>query len=333
MLSLPIYEYLFQRIREKLPIEASLSDVVAELLHVSHDSAYRRIRGETPLVLEEAKTLCDAFNLSLDSLFKTKEHSVLFSYVRLNNSDYGFDYYLQGILNSIETISSIEGAEIMYLTKDIAFFHYFGNRTLFAFRYFFWMKSIMQHPDFASRKFSLDYLTSALEKKGNRILQLYNKIPSSEIWNTECINSIITQIEYYRDAGYFNSESDSEMIYEALGELIMHLKIQAEYGCKFMPGENPSVKKNNFEFYYNRMVLGDNTIIAGADGKKTLYLNYDVLDYLVTQDEVFCNDVYQKLSVLMKKATLISNASEKQRNIFFNLLLRKIPKHKNMVKL
>ena len=40
-----IQEYLFRRIRENLSVEDSLADVVAELLHVSNDSAYRRIRG------------------------------------------------------------------------------------------------------------------------------------------------------------------------------------------------------------------------------------------------------------------------------------------------
>ena len=50
-------DFLFQRIKEMLPQHVSMVDVVSEVLHVSSDSAYRRIRGETPLVLEEAKQL------------------------------------------------------------------------------------------------------------------------------------------------------------------------------------------------------------------------------------------------------------------------------------
>jgi len=45
-------EFLFQRIKELLPPHAPLVDSVANILHVSSDSAYRRIRGETPLVLD-----------------------------------------------------------------------------------------------------------------------------------------------------------------------------------------------------------------------------------------------------------------------------------------
>src|SRR5687767_1631624 len=93
-------EYLFRQIRERLPQEVSLADAIAELLHVSNDSAYRRIRGETPLVLEEARILCEAYGLSLDHLFRAGKDKVIFHSVRVNNDQYNFKQYLAGILRS-----------------------------------------------------------------------------------------------------------------------------------------------------------------------------------------------------------------------------------------
>jgi hypothetical protein len=322
-----IQEYLFSRIKEKLPLEASLADIIADLLHVSNDSAYRRIRGETPLVLEEAKILCENFGLSLDETLTSKKNSVSFTAFSLNNDHYSFKTYLKDILHNLKLVSSFDEKEIIYLTKDFSIFHNFLNKPLFAFRYFFWMKSILHHPDFTSLKFSMDILTKEIEEIGQQIIRTYNSIPSIEIWNTECVNSTISQIEYYREAGYFASEDDVEKIYNALRDTIEHLRLEAAAGCKFYPGENPDFQKSNFQFYYNRVVLGDNTIIAMMNSKKILYLNYDVLNYMVTQDENFCNDVYSKLQNLMRRATILSNVSEKQRNIFFNILLKKIPNH------
>lgn len=322
-----IQEFLFRRIKEKLPVEASLADVVADLLHVSSDSAYRRIRGETPLVLEEAQLLCEAFSLSLDQGLSSKENSVVFTAFNLNNDNYSFKSYLKDILHNLKLVASFEDKELIYLTKDFSIFHNFLSRPLFAFRYFFWMKSILQHPDFVGLKFSMDILTKDIEDIGEQIVRTYNAIPSTEIWNTECVNSTISQIEYYREAGYFVSDSDLGKIYSSLRDAIEHLRTQADTGCKFYPGENPDYQKSNFQFYYNRVVLGDNTIMTILNGKKILYLNYDVLNYMVTQDEAFCNDVYSKLQNLMRRATILSNVSEKQRNIFFNILLKKIPNH------
>ncbi|HWI93545.1 MAG TPA: hypothetical protein VNT20_19830 [Flavisolibacter sp.] len=325
-------EYLFRRIKEKLPIETSLADVVAELLHVSNDSAYRRIRGETPLVLDEAQILCEAFSISLDQILNNKENSVSFTAFNLNNENYSFKSYLRDILHNLKLVASFDQKEIIYLTKDFGIFHNFLFRPLFAFRYFFWMKSILQHPDFVHLKFSMDILPQELEDMGQQIIRSYNAIPSIEIWNTECVNSTISQIEYYREAGYFASDEDVEKIYNALRSAIEHLRIEADAGSKFYPGENPDFQKSNFQFYYNRVVLGDNTIMTTLNGKKILYLNYDVLNYMVTQDENFCNDVYSKLQTLMRRATILSNVSEKQRNIFFNILLKKIPTHTTAVR-
>jgi hypothetical protein len=173
----------------------------------------------------------------------------------------------------------------------------------------------------------MNLLPKDIEEIGHGIIKVYNTIPSVEIWNTECVNSTISQIEYYREAGYFSSHEDVEKIYNALRAAIEHIRLQADTGCKFLPGENPDFQKSNFQFYYNRLVLGDNTIMTILNGRKILYLNCDVLNYMVTHDEKFCNDVYAKLQTLMRRATILSNVSEKQRNMFFNFLLKKIPNH------
>lgn len=325
MPGLSIQEILFQRIRERLPANASLADVVAERLYVSNDSAYRRIRGETPLVLEEAKTLCDVFGISLDELLGARHDTVSFSVSNVDSGDNSFRNYLQGILNNFKMISAAGQKEIFYLSKDIPVFNNFLFRPLFAFRYFFWMKSILQHPDFTGRQFSIDMLPPDIEEIGREINLQYSNIPSTEIWNTEAVNSLISQVEYYREAGYFKTEEDTMKIYESLRELIEHFRVMADMGRKFLPGENPAMKRNNFQFFYNRVVLGDNTILVSMDGKKIVFLPFDVLNYMITTDEAFCTNVYEKIQTLMRRATLLSNASEKQRNIFFNILLKKIP--------
>jgi hypothetical protein len=190
------------------------------------------------------------------------------------------------------------------------------------------MKSIIQDPGFADKGFEFSLLSEEAEKLSQKLVVAYNKVPSVEIWNTECINSAISQIEFYKESGLFVSSKDIKTVYEALEETIIHLKSEVEYGCKFMPGENPESKKSNFRFFYNRIILGDNTIMVVTDRVKTVFINYDVLNYMSTQDENFCNPCYDDLYRMMKKSTLISQTSEKQRNIFFGILLNKIRERK-----
>jgi len=325
MQSVRIQDYLFQRIRERIPAGASLADEVSTHLYISQDSAYRRIRGETLLVLEEAQVLCAAYGLSLDEVLQVREHSIAFQFMRLNNENYGFGPYLNGIRDGLRQLAAAREREVIYLSKDIPVFYNFLFEPLFGFRYFFWMKSIMQHPDFTDRKYSSNSLPPDILACGREISQLYASLPSTEIWNTECVNSTISQVEYYREAGYFSDDSDADQVYAALRQLLEHLQVQAEFGSKFLPGNNVSMQKNNYQMFYNRMALGDNTILSVADGKMGAYLAYDVLDYMSTSDEKFCNSIHEKMRLLIRRATILSNASEKQRSIFFNTLLKKIP--------
>jgi hypothetical protein len=324
-------EFLFQRIKEMLPPSVSLTDAVSEILHVSSDSAYRRIRNETPLVLQEAKDLCEHFHLSLDQVLSLKSNSVLFENIRINNKQYSYKEWLTDLIGLVKTIDSFKQKEVIYLTKDVPVFHNFYYKPLIAFRFYFWMKTILQHPDYVTKAFDLNGVSPEIEALSMALTKCYTQIPSIEIWNTEGINSVISQIEFYKDSGLFSSAADIKAVYQAVEETILHLKNQVEYGCKFMPGENPQTKKLNFTFFYNRVVLGDNTILVTTDNIKTTYLNYDVLDYMVTRDETFCDQCMEDLNNLMRRATVISQTSEKQRNIFFGILLAKIEDRINKI--
>jgi hypothetical protein len=193
------------------------------------------------------------------------------------------------------------------------------------------MKTIIQHPDFVKKEYAPGCVSAEIIALSREISRAYNQVPSTEIWNTECVNAAISQVEFYKDSGYFSSSADIKSIYEALEETFIHLKNQVEYGGKFMPDENREMKKNNFGFFYNRVVLGDNMILAITDNAKTVFVNYDGLNYITTRDETFCNYCYEDLQNQMKRSTIISETSEKQRNIFFGIMLNKINDRKKNV--
>ena len=321
-------EFLFQRIKELLGADDSMVDSVAEILHISTDSAYRRIRGETPIVLDEARELCMHFELSLDTLLNVRAGSTLFQNVRINTRTYVYEQYLKDLLKQMQFVASVAHKEIIYRTKDISLFHNFYFEPLIAFRYFFWMKTILHHPDFTGKAFTMNCAPAEIIDLSKQLSRLYNRIPSVEIWNTECVNAAITQIEFYKDSGYFSKASDIKLIYESLEETLIHLKNEVEFGSKFMPGDDHELKKNNFTFYFNRVLLGDNTIMVITDNTKTVFLNYDGLNYLTTRDEDFCNSCHEDLQNLLKRSTIISETSEKQRNIFFGIMLKRIAERK-----
>src|SRR5215467_13023506 len=178
MPSNPAQEFLFQRIKELLPPSESLTDAVSEILHVSSDSAYRRIRNETPLVLEEAKQLCEAYRLSLDQVLNIKNNSILFENIRINNERYSYENYLSDLVNQVQYINTFRSKELIWLTKDVPLFHNFYFQPLIAFRYFFWMKAILQHPDFATSTVDLHGVPPEIERISREFTKEYTQVPS-----------------------------------------------------------------------------------------------------------------------------------------------------------
>ena len=58
MHSTELKQQLFNHLKEKLPPHLSLVDELEDLLDLSADSVYRRIRGDKPITMAELKTIC-----------------------------------------------------------------------------------------------------------------------------------------------------------------------------------------------------------------------------------------------------------------------------------
>ena len=329
MESFELQKQFFKQLKSGLPDHLSLPEEVAELLSISTDSSYRRIRGEKAITLEEIQKLCNHFKLSLDQLLSIDTDTTLFYGQWADYRNFNFETYLTDMLKHLQRINSFEKKLMYYEAKDIPPFHHFQYPELAAFKYFFWMKTILQYPSLAKKTFSITDIPKSIPAIGKKIIETYNAIPSIEIWSIETINSSIRQIEYYRDGGVFESKSDIALIYDQLENLIDHMEKQAESGTKFPIDVEPGGDGKNFQLFFNEVILGHNTILAVTDEAKTVFLNHGVLNYLTTHDKKFCDYTEESLQNIMRKSSLISSVSERERNKFFNALRKKIASKKN----
>jgi hypothetical protein len=70
---------IIQQLKTKIPSDKSVVDELATILDVSTDSAYRRIRGEKLLTIDELHKLSIHFKLSVDQLFGLQADEFLFA--------------------------------------------------------------------------------------------------------------------------------------------------------------------------------------------------------------------------------------------------------------
>ena len=320
-----VQQLFFQHIKGNLPPHLSLVDEVAEVLDISNDSAYRRIRGEKAISFEEIQKLCSYYKVSLDQFLHLQSDAIIFTGRVDYNSKTIFEDYLQNVYQQLNLIQSFEMKHIYFLMKDIPHFVHFQVPELATFKFYFWMKSILHDESLQKVKFSLDDPRyEKLYPLSKNIIEAYNKVPTTEIWNVESINSTIRQIEFYRDSGLYKNESDVKMLYEKLEELINHIERQAETGVKFNFGTEPNANSTPYRLFVNEFVTLDNTLMAEINNVKLTFINHSVLFFVATRDEKFNESMFTNLHNMMKKSTLISGVGEKERVRFFKILRDKI---------
>jgi hypothetical protein len=316
---------LFAHIKNSLPAHISMVDELAALLDISYDSVYRRIRGEKPITLDELKLLCEKFNLSLDQVLQLSSNKILFTDPEADGDIKDFKQYLSGLLLAFEQFAQFKQREMLYLSKDVPVFHFFYFKELLAFKAFFWDKSILNNPEFENRNFDLkNYDVTGSFAVGQKILQYYNDMPSSELWNYESINSTILQIEYYRDAGIFETREDLNAVADSCDAMLQHLQKQAEKGVKFLPGAGEAGYKAPLKLYINEIILGNNSIMVELDGQRTSFINYIVLKYISSTDRNFTEKTFNNFNNLVSRSVMISGTGEKERSKFFKTLRERV---------
>jgi hypothetical protein len=320
-----IQQQFFNHLKTLLPPHLSLVDELGDLLGLSADSVYRRIRGEKPIALSELKTICEKYHLSLDHVLQLQNDSVVFQAPGINGKRVSFVEYMNGLISQVKYFNSFEKKQVLYLCKDLPPWYFYIYPEIAAFKTFVWIKTIQNNPEYANKKFSLkEYPFEDCYKLGQELIRLYNQIPCIELWNYESIISTTRQIEYYRDAGIFANVKELDIIVDSFERSLDHIQDQAEKGCKFFPGESDVNHKAPLKLYVNEVILGNNTILVELNDNKYSFITYNVLDYLITKDARFTDIVFSNFYTLMSRSALISETGEKERNRFFRSLKLKV---------
>ncbi len=316
-----LQQVFFQHIKSKIPPNLSLVDEVAEILGISNDSSYRRIRGEKIISFEEISRLASHFKLSVDQVLNLRSSdTTVFSGNFITVEDFDFTKWLQQMHRDLQFIASFKNKQLIINCKDIFVFHHLAFPEVASFKNFAWMKTLIRYPQFNHVPFSFEHLQSPLLDIGLKAARLYTQIPGIEIMNIENIHTTLNQIEYYKVTRGFRSPEDLKLIYEKLHDMINHIEAQAEAGLKFMPGEKPNSQSAEYNLYVHDFTIGDHSSIAIVENTKISFVLHNIINYMTTRDERYTEYHYNFLQNIMKKSVLLSKSGEKLRSGFFYLI-------------
>ncbi|MDQ3108334.1 MAG: hypothetical protein M3R17_00425 [Bacteroidota bacterium] len=328
-----IQEQFIQRLKETIPPNHSLVDEMADLLGVSTDSAYRRIRGETALTIDEVSKICSHYRIAFDYAGVTggRGDSVTFSYNHLSDNPESFEKYLENIVSDLRQIKPLEKKEIIFAAEDVPIFHHFQFPKLSAFKLFYWSRSILNAGTPEGKMFEPSAVSQKMLDTVKEIYELYLHIPSIEIWSEDTLNSTLKQLEYYWESGLFKNKKDMNDVLDDIAKMIKRIEWQAAHSTKFH-GEVPGASTTqNYTLYNSELMIGNNCVLISAGAGRRVYISHNTFNTMVTTNAGFCDETENWLKNLIKKSTPISGVSEKQRFRFFKSMNDKIAKMQERV--
>lgn len=310
---------LFEQLKSHASSNISLVDALADLLNISNDAVYRRIRGEKKLDVDELTKICTHFNISFDALVGAKQQTLNFRYIPLDLNDaVVYKHYMKQLLQSFTALAKANKKEVFFTAIDIPMFHFLPYTELTLFKVFSWSNStgafIGNFGEFCT--LMKDDELIGIYKQLNAV---YKVIPSVEIWTDRTFDTILRLIDYYFESGYFSSTDEALLLCSQLLEMINGINKWSTYGFKDeLSGMIP------YRLYLSGIELENNFVVMKREQTTSCIIKLYTINSMITTNKDFCNESMKWINNAMHKSTLISGASQKESFKFFNLLTQKV---------
>ncbi|MFT5511859.1 MAG: hypothetical protein ACI8SE_000253 [Bacteroidia bacterium] len=303
--------------------DGNFANDLAALIGVNVDAAYRRIRGVTALTYHEIEKMCVHYSVSFDSVINYHGRLVPFQFNAMFREGFSIEVYLQQISDQLKELATSQESRFVITAMDLPYFRQFGFKGLSQFKLFFWQRSVLNLPDFRSKKFDLSSEPSNYDALTQSIFENYYQVSSTEIWTPESVDSSIKQIEYYFDAGMFEDDTIAAKLCDELTELIENVQKEAEFGRKQIQTKD-GTKSARFEMYQSDIFLSNNSIQAYNKGRVYTYLSFNSFNSLMSFSPSFSDECHEWIEQIRIKSILLSEVSEKLRYQYFLGLQKKI---------
>lgn len=314
-----IQQILFDHLKNSTIGNTSLIDTLSDLLNISADGVYRRMRGEKLLDLGELIKICLHFRVSIDGIMGINNQALQFNYAPLDLSNLEmYKRYMTQLLQSFSDLSKVEDKEMFLTALDIPMFHFLPYTELTLFKVFSYSNS--------TGAFQGKYGEFCKLIKDDELINIYkqltmsyNVIPSVEIWTEGTFDAILRSIDYYFESGYFSSADEALMLCSQLLDMVTNINKIADRGFK-----DHLSSKIPYKLYLCDIELENNFVIMRRGPTISCIVKLYTVNSMATSNPDFCNESMKWINNTMKKSILISGGSQKESFKFFNLLNQKI---------
>ncbi len=315
-------EKFVSKLKSIVASNLNLAEELADLLNISNDSVYRRLRGQSAFTIDEVGKISEKYDLPMESIFSTSKEHVSFNFNPLYAQTNNFFTYMRWYADYLTSLAGVPGTRIIYAADDVPVLRHFNFPNLAAFKAFYWSKAVLNINYLPNDKFKLNAIPPELVELNKKTALAYAKLDCTEIWTNETITSTLKQVQYYWECNFFESNADVLLIINEIRQMIHQMNKECE------DNENENRQRiGHFMLYNSDVMIGNNCVLVepgNPQHSKRVFLGYNTFNTLSTTDNAFIDETSAWMNNLLKKSILLTGSGEKQRSIFFRKMLEKL---------
>lgn len=309
---------LIETVLNHIPKNEKSVVYLVNMLNLSRESAYRRIRGDIPFTVQELVKLATSLEFSVDSIFdQEKQNHSFFDISRISRDSTNLFLFMLKKYNEIhEKIVFAKKKEAIMAFNSFPPPFYAGFQNLFKFTYYKWLYQDSETPrnePFSKMVLPDDAVLFQKKIRGNTI-------PGKNIILILDMNiflNLIKEIQYFYQRKMLNEE---ELL--LLKEEIV--KMVELYGEIAQTGIYGSA---NIQLYLSPLCVNSNAVYYNYDDKVEPYFWIFTINPVIIQNMRFTSLQLKWLNSLKRQSVLITLSNEIMQAEFFFQQLDYIDKY------
>ncbi len=302
---------LISILKQKTPPGENAVNILTDIIPLSKEAAYRRLRGDIPLSLEEAVRICQKFNISLDLLMNVQQaNKYSFNLHALFETDGIENYYLmmkQSLDKLSETVKdptiNAQYTFVRNIMPELFVFKYDSIIKIFLFR---WLYQII--PGHFPQKMIDIKPPQKLIEVMRQFSVMSQRISASLIIDSVAFTDFIRDITYWRELNMVSEEEISQLKKDVLAAL-KEMEMAASEG-KFKSGYP-------FTLYVSHILIDSSYTLFKIPDYEVCSVNIYGLNCLTcTNPKVLANQEVW-MDYLIRNSTLVSKSGKLTRIEYF----------------
>ncbi|MES2798340.1 MAG: hypothetical protein V4683_20390 [Bacteroidota bacterium] len=325
---LTIQEIIFQKIKEKLTPDQDMPQELAKVLDIGIHSAYRRLRNEVSLGLDELEKLIEHYQLNFFEFISESPSSYYFHGTNLDKSNKDYRSGLLKYVYYVENFKLIGVKCITYCGLDIMPLKLMSSPIILTFQEYFWNYTLGQQTEETNIKLSFDNIDDEIVKLSAFFLDFLQASPSVEVWSSLSFDSVVNHLEYLRETNRFASENDVQILYKELEKILNWTELQATAGVKTDFAGTRLEPETSFSLYKSDLFFSDSNFFVQTFQQDFVALKHNFFSYMFTYHSDFVQLNKDVMQTIITKSQPLSATNEKARIAFFSQLRERIDRRR-----